>query len=268
MRTTILKIIALVALVVTGCSTDAPIEAPQSNHDSRVATIIAGSIGYESNGLSAIMADMVTAGNGETLRANNSADRTALVVTQNDSIFDPISRSQSLVLACQRNRGDAYSEWQLSYMIQYDGVQAEGEQGMPADAVAAETHADGTYRNNLLTAHGASTGKIGFVKKGMGRSAWLSGEYKWEGATTFRNGGENYGNVIITLNWNRLYVESGAGAPVLNGRCDVTIRANGPQGVISKNGTIIFDGSDRALLSIGGKQYQVSVRSPEYVREA
>lgn len=268
MKQVILNLIVLAAFMAAGCwSSDTPIEASNSEHDKAVATIIAGSIGYESNGLSAILGDMVTAGTGGTLRSGNGLVPAALVVTQNDSTFDPSTLSQNLVLACQRNLGDTYSEWELSYAIQYAGMRGAGQQQIPVDAVAAQTHADGTYRNSLLTAHGKSTGKIGFVERGAGRSAWLGGEYTWEGSSTIQGNEESYGDVSITLSWNRLHVQCSNDGPVLNGRCDVTIRANGPQGAIAKNGSITFQGN-RALLSIGGRRYQVNVRSPEHLTEA
>lgn len=267
MKQVILNLIVLAAFIAAGCSSDTPIEASSSEHDKAVATIIAGSIGYESNGLSAILADMVTAGTGGTLRSGNGSVPAALVVTQNDSTFDPSTLSQNLVLACQRNLGDTYSEWELSYAIQYAGMRGTGEQQAPADAVAAETHADGTYRNSMLTAHGKSMGKIGFVEPGAGRSAWLGGEYTWEGTSTIQGKEESYGDVSIALSWNRLHVKCSNDGPLLNGRCDVTVSANGPQGAIVKNGSITFDGN-RALLSIGGRQYKVNVRSPEQLAEA
>jgi len=264
MKKVILNLMILAAFLAAGCWDDAPIEASRGERDDAIASIIAGAVGYESNGLSAMVADMVTAGSGGTLRPADDAGRTALVVTQNDSTFDPSTLSQNLVLACQRNRGDAYSEWQLHYAIRYAGTRG----AMPVDATTAETHADGTYRNSRLTAHGSSTGHIGFVKIAKGGDAWLSGEYRWNGATSFRDGGEDYGDVTIVVTWNRFHVQCGAEAPMLEGRCDVTIRANGPQGVVQKNGTIIFSGRDVARLSIGGRQYVVGIRSPEYLREA
>ncbi len=262
-------LIALMALLVAGCVKDIPTEAARSEHDEAMATIVAGALGYESNGLAAMAADMVMAGSGGTLRHPGGTDHTSLIVTQNDSIFDPASLSQSLVLACQRNRSDAYSEWKLHYTIKYAGMQKRGSLEMPVVAVTAETHADGTYRNSLLTVRGTSNGTIRFVKPGEGRSAWLNGEYTWQGVTTFREENERYDDVTVSFAWNRLYVAcqpDGLG-PSLFGRCDVTIRANGQYGALSKNGSITFDGGEHALLALGGRRYLVSVRTPEHIRE-
>jgi hypothetical protein len=122
----------------------------------------------------------------------------------------------------------------------------------------------------MMTVQGKADGTIGFLKPGAGRSAWLNGQYRWQGTTTFREESVSYGDVVVTFVWKRLYVEchpEGDG-PVLNGRCDVTISANGPQGAFSRNGSITFSGTEQAVLSIGGKRYLVSVRSPELVKEA
>lgn len=261
---------ALMALVVIGCADDTPTEAARGEHDDAVAKIVAGALGYESNGLAAMVADMVTAGTGGTLRSEGSAMHEALTVTQNDSIFDPASLTQSLVLGCERNHADAYSEWKLRYTIDYAEMEGRGDMRKPGTPVAGRTHADGTYRNSILTVQGKSDGTIGFVKPDAGRSAWLNGEYRWQGTTSFRDEAASYGNVVVTFTWNRLHVKCrpGGSDPILTGRCDVTIRANGPEGAVSRNGSITFDGGEQALLTVGGKRYLVSVRSPELVREA
>ncbi len=265
-------LVALMVLLVAGCADDmpTPTEAARAEHDDAVAKIVAGALGYESNGLAAMMSDMVVAGTGGTLREGTPGAHTALTVSQNDSIFDPASLRQSLVLACERNQADTYSEWKLRYTINYGGMSGTGAARKPAGALSAETHADGTYRNSLLTVQGNSDGAIGFVRTGAGRDAWLSGEYTWQGTTTLRRETVSYGDVMVTFTWNRLHVESrpAGEAPVLSGKCDVTIRANGPDGAFSRNGSITFSGTDEALLSIGGKRFLISVRSPELLRQA
>lgn len=268
------KMILSVAMVVTSllasCAVDTPTQVPQNDGDV-VAKLVAGAVGFESNGLAATINDLVVAGTGGTLRTSvGSAMSTSVVVTRNDSIFDPSTRTQLLSLGCERNRADTYSEWGLSYKIRFANVGGNGEAPLPIDPRDAETQTDGTFRNASLKAQGISNGRISFEKVEPGREAMLSGEYRWNGSAVLRGSGEErYDNVTITFNWNRLNAIAGPGGDgqYLNGRCEVNVKANGPNGVISRSGTLTFAGDDIGTLAIGGKRYLVSIHSAEVMRK-
>jgi hypothetical protein len=271
MKTIILNMAMVLAFLLVSCSADTPTQVASSNGDV-LAKLVAGAVGFESNGLAATINDLAVAGTGGTVRSSMmSAANTAVVVTRNDSIFDPQTRIQLLSLACERNRADTYSEWDLSYKIRFASTAGRGSSAVPAGAENAETHTSGTFRSASLKVQGESDGRIGFDKVEPGREVTLSGTYRWDGTAVVPGSGEErYDDVTITFNWNRLNALAGAAGAgqILNGRCDVNIKANGPDGVISSSGTLAFAGNDNAVLTIGGKSYVISIGGADVVRKA
>ncbi|MEO5930878.1 MAG: hypothetical protein ABIR47_13155 [Candidatus Kapaibacterium sp.] len=263
-----LYIFGLVLLALVGCSTETPTQAPGADTDV-VAEIVAGAVGYQSNGLTATVGDVIAAGKGRGLRDMvRTATAGDVIVTQTDSSYDPGSRNQKLSFVCQRSQADDYSEWKLRYQIGF-AEQAPGASalGLPLNAQA---HTDGTYRSPALTVQGSSTTDLQFENLDARDGANLSGDYQWVGTTVVRSArDERYTDVSVRISWNRLSATADPrdGRSVLNGRCDINIRANGPSGVISKNGILTFDGGDTATLVIGGKRYLVSLGTARLQQE-
>jgi hypothetical protein len=255
-----LYILGLVLLGLIGCSTEPPTQAPETGSDV-IAEIVAGAVGYQSNGLTATVGDVINAGKGRGLRDMvRTTSYGDVAVTQTDSSYDPGSRSQKLSFICQRNAADDYSEWKLRYQIGF-ADQAPGASAL-GQPLQAQAHTDGTYRSAALTVQGSSTADLRFENLDARDGANLSGDYQWVGTTVVRSSrDERYTDVSVKISWNRLSATADPrdGRSVMNGRCDINIRANGPSGVISKNGTLTFDGGDIATLAIGGKRYLVSL---------
>jgi hypothetical protein len=235
-----------------------------------IADVAAGAIGYQSNGLAATLKDLTAAGRGIPLRESVGSEVGDVTVARIDSIFDPATRLQTIGLVCQRNSSDAFSEWNLGYRIKY----ADIERGRSAGAklvnpMVAESHTDGTYRNPRLTVQGSSVGNIRFDSLNLAGGAYLSGKYQWNGSTVVRQEEQSFTDVAIRFTWSRLYTiaEPRYGGSAIRGRCDVNISANGPNGVISKNGTLTFDGGESAILTIGAARYLIDVRSCEVRRK-
>jgi hypothetical protein len=259
---------AVMVALLAGCAADTPTQV-RSNNDEVIARIVAGAAGYESNGFAATINDLVTAGAGATVRRPGDATHTAIVVTASDSIFDPSSKSQMLSLSCERNRADEYSEWRMRYKIQFAGVKQVSRETMPAGPVEAVLYTDGTYRNRVLTVQGESRGYVRFDQVDPSGTG-LSGEYIWKGSTVvLGEREERYNDVTVKFTWNRLKSVAGPGGEVqyIAGRSDVQVSANGPDGVIVRSGSLVFEG-DRAILAIGGEKYLLNVRMGEYLRRA
>lgn len=260
----------LVALGLVGCSSEPPTQAPVVNDD-MIAEVTAGAIGYQSNGLAASLKDLTAAGRGIPLRESVGSEVGDVSVAEIDSSFDPGTRVQTIGLNCQRNRSDTFSEWRLDYQIRYADVDpSRKSEPRLVNPMTATSRTDGTYRNIRMTAQGHSEGKIRFDSLNLEGGAYLSGEYQWDGSSVIREGEESLDDLAIRFTWSRLYTiaEPRYGGSAIRGRCDVNISANGPNGAISKNGTLQFDGGDSAVLTIGSKHYVIDVRSSEVRRKS
>ncbi len=268
MRTVAIRMImGVVVLACAGCSAETPTDTPDISDDG-IAKLVAGVVGYESTGLSATVTDLITAGSGGTLRQSIVAVPSATtVVTRSDSSFDPGARVQSLAFDCERNGVDAWSAWKLRYAIQFHmPVAGVAGPGIVSPATAT-TDVEGTYRSSVLTTRGSSHGEFTFDRAPRAGGADLTGSYRWSGSMILRGGREErFDDIVVTCTWNGLHVAAIGGTERYSGRCDVNVRASGPSGVVSRNGTLEFKGGQQATLSIGGRQYLVDVRRGESLR--
>ncbi|HVZ40701.1 MAG TPA: hypothetical protein VHI13_15585 [Candidatus Kapabacteria bacterium] len=266
MQKVLFMILLAAAALLGGCSADTPTQAA-STADDAVASMVAVTLGHESMGLSAVVTDLITAGRGRALRrATDATSISQLVVTRNDSIAEPLTRSQLYQLACERQSANNYSSWQIEYALRFSQLGGGSETVPFAGPRSADVAVSGTFRNGLLTARGDAHGTINFDGASAGDERSMRGEYRWEGEATVSN--TRYDNVAITLSWNRLRLPdhpTGA-AGFLRGHCDVTVRAMGPDGVISRNGDVEYTGDGNAIVSVGGRRYLVDVHAGETVR--
>ncbi len=256
----IVYIAVLMMLALVGCSSEPPTQASVVNDDV-IAEVAAGAISYQSNGLAATLNDLVAAGKGLSLRGDQQNGEVR--VAESDSSFDSASRLQTIDLTCQRDRSDAYSEWELRYQITYAGVDAQkSATPRPVNPMMAHSSTNGTYRNARLTVQGRSVGNIRFDSLNLAGGVYLSGEYLWDGTSVVRADEARFSDVAIRCTWSRLYLvaDPRSGEQTIVGRCDMNISANGPNGVISKNGTLLLDGGDIAILTIGAKRYRIDMR--------
>ena len=262
MNTLKLGILMILALVLAACSADTPTQVAGADDD-MLARVVAGVAGYESTGFAATVNDLIIVGNGGTLRpAAGTLAVSTVVVTHSDSIFDPSTRTQMLALACQRQHGDVVSDWDLRYSDRFAEL-VRGTQGYrlthPLDA---KTSVDGTFRSGTMVAKGTSGGTLKFLDA-PASSTRFEGEYRWRGGVTF--GGqqaERFDDVSVVITSASVAARPAAERQEarLEGKCEVTVRANGPDGVVSRAGTLTFDGSEIAVLGLGGRRYSINVR--------
>ncbi|MBS1911939.1 MAG: hypothetical protein JST22_08145 [Bacteroidetes bacterium] len=266
MQKVLFVILLAAAALLGGCSADTPTQAA-STADDAVASMVAVTLGRESMGLSAVVTDLIAAGRGRMLRHTKDATSTSqLVITRNDSIAEPLTRSQLYQLACERRSADNYSSWQIEYSLRFAQLGGSSETVPFAGPRTADASVSGTFRNGRLTAHGDAHGTVRFDDTTPGGEDGIRGEYRWEGEATVSN--TRYDNVAITLSWNRLRLpDHPTGATgFLRGHCDVTVHAMGPDGVISRNGDVEYTGDGNAIVSVGGRRYLIDVHTGETVR--
>ena len=268
-------LVATMALLVIGCSTKAPTQAPEDNEV--IAELVAGTLGYDGNGLAAVVSDVITI-------EDTDAPFTIAGATDNSS-NNVISRAVDLTPASVRNTGpdhsvafsrrhdfaSVFSDWELSYKF----LANKNEQRSPARKttghwVQAETHANGTFRNSRLKIQGESRGTFELVEQERTQpaSVVLKGEYRYDGnATLLARNDASLTDVSITVNWERLSIirDKRDKSTNVRGRADINVISNGPGGIVSRNGTITFDGSERAIMEMGGREYLIDIQTADYI---
>lgn len=272
---------AILALMVAmvGCSAETPTQATDI-HDDMIASLVAGSAGYESTGLAATMNDLITVMHGGTVResigampassatASSSMRSSSVVVTRSDSAVDPSTRRVLLGLSCRRGEGDVVSEWQVRYMVDpAASTAARADAGRAAAGIAAPRRAegtiDGTYRTSALAARGIGNVTMQYHHPDGDTGAVTSGTYMWRGSLMPADGRTSgFDDVTITFTWSdlRADVAPGGFGERIVGRCDVNVAFNGADGAIARNGTLTFAGGGDAVLAIGSLRYLINVR--------
>jgi hypothetical protein len=124
----------------------------------------------------------------------------------------------------------------------------------------------GTFRSDRQVMEGSAAADILVAGNSAGENTMVSGDYRYRGVAIVEGGDERYEDVSVSFSVARLQVASGQHVlfrPVI-GQVDVNITANGPRGIVAKSGRLLFDGTEHATLTIGGKKFIINVRSGQY----
>jgi hypothetical protein len=243
-RTSFASLAIVITLLIAGCTSDTPTEAA-SNSDDSVVSLVAASVGYESNGFASMLEDAVSVATGKRVAASDrqGPDSAVAVGTTNNGDISLVRRD---------HHNDHSSEWRSEYRLR------------PADSesVVVDAYCDGVFRNPAATLQGMATGDF-TIERPSDSSVQLvrvSGSYAYNGSAIFHNGRE-YSSVRMTFNWNRLSVSlpDANGEYEITGQVDVGINAQSLEGTVSKNVRLIFNGTRHATVIAGGRQHPLNM---------
>jgi len=252
MKTMMIYMMTMVTVFLVGCATEPQIG--MDGDDQVVADLVADAVGYRSSGLAATIQDLVAVGeNG--LKAEGSPDSDPIVKRSVREGYSPIT--------LERDSLDACSQWRRTLTLH------PAIDGAHSDAVVAEISGERNVYGTRMNVQGESSGRILFNRSPMQRDGLrLDGEFECVGrAVSQAADGRRYHSVSVDLTFNRLEVVAGVtpGHRGILGRCDVIVSAGSAQGVISKSGVLVFDGTDTALLTLNGRKYIIDIAQAEFI---
>jgi hypothetical protein len=241
-------LIAALAILIVGCAAETPTQAP-GNSDGTAAVMVALATGQESNGFAAMVEDAIAIGMQPDSDAVTIFAANAAVEAPGSSLPRSLQPDDRFVRRMERD--NVVSEWRMSYRpLGY---------GNDSGARAIEVESDGVYRSSKATMRGAAVGMLE-VRQKRESEAEIIGSYIYNGSMSIHESDdEAYSAVRIVFTWNRLRLNAGEEGRI-GGVVDVSISASGPQGIMSKNGRLAFDGTHRALLTISGREFIIDVR--------
>lgn len=243
-RTSFASLAIAIAVLIAGCTSDTPTEAV-SISDESVVSLVAASVGYESNGFAAMLEDAVSVAAGKHVAATDrqGPDSAVAVGTTNNGDISLVRRD---------HRNDRSSEWRSEYRLRPTGL----------ESAVVDAYCDGVFRNAAATLQGTATGDFALElpSDSSVQLARVSGNYAYNGSAIFHNGRE-YSSVQMTFSWNRLSVSLPAadGSYEITGQVDVGINAQSLEGTVSKKVRLIFNGTRHATLIAGGRQHQLNM---------
>jgi hypothetical protein len=249
------------ALSLAGCSTDTPTQAPDTS-DEVIPQIVAAAAGYESNGLATTVSDITAPLEGDVADMADPATGFATTILADSNAG---SGTPGFSLFRQRNQREGGSEWRLHYRLR-NGGDRPGQTASAATLSAAMT-SSGTFRSDRQVMQGNAVADLQVAGSSAGENSTVSGDYSYRGVAIIQGGDERYEDISVGFNIARLQVAPGHGGqfrPVI-GQVDVNITASGPRGIVARSGRLLFDGTQHATLTIGGKKYIVDVRSGQSV---
>src|SRR5262245_44670948 len=122
MQKRFLHIAAVVAVMLAGCRVDTPTQAPVAADES-IAEMIAGAVGYESNGFASAVSDVMIAAQGGILSSDGGLQ------WKQAAAVEPTS--EVLNFSRRRNDETTHAEWRLAYRIdRYQTQPSEGRAAM------------------------------------------------------------------------------------------------------------------------------------------
>jgi hypothetical protein len=263
MRTLSLTSLVMISLLlIGGCSANTPTQAADDS-DGVVAEIVAAAAGYRSNGFAATVNDVAALSLGEKIDGSSEGELPSTVAASAPASA-PLFDRQRMSLERRRSSGDLASRWHLIYQLRpLSNASIAAAHG----GIAVEASSEGIFHNSRQRGQGESQGEFA-IGEGSGERIDLGGKYNYEGSTTFRSGDEeHYADVRVTFNWSSLSVARRSMGEFrgIAGQVDVNVSANGPHGILSRNGRLIFNGTNNGTLLLGGKKYFIDMSSAQSV---
>jgi hypothetical protein len=252
MRPVTLLTAGILMLSLIGCTADPP--ASVEREERAISSVVALLVGYESDGLASLLADLVE-----------------------DSLI--VQRETPLVIHASRSA----SEPARLFVRSRRGVSAIGEsrtrcevRATPAiepgsgEGVSVELDGSSLHASNAISIRALNYGTITLAADGPLLERYASGELRVDGSLGDRPGdGVPFTQLEATLTWSHLKLVDvpPASAPAMVGSIAISISAGGPGGMIIRNGVLTLDGTEHAILVMGGRQIAIDVRRARVTKE-
>ena len=235
---------AIVMLALAGCTPDRPEGAEREER--AIASVVALLVGYESDGLSSLLADLAA----DSLTAEQE---TALVIPASNA-------APGRLFVRSRHGTSALGESRTRCIVRPAGALAPGA----GESVSIDLDGVSLHASDAVSIRATTSGSIHLASAGRLLERFASGEVRVAGALGDRPGGDvPFTSIQATFTFSHLrLVDVGAAeGPALDGTVAISIAASGPNGMIIRNGVLELEGDDHGTLEITGRHYPIDVRS-------